>query len=301
MSSPGRQKPHAFSTTALLKAFDLLPKKSMGQNFLKDASTAREIALAAGLEKTDRVVEIGAGLGALTIAVAPLVESLVAVEKDFRLMDFLQKVVDDSGLGNVTVVNADALKIDWREMAGENPPITVIGNLPYNISTPLLFKVVENRSIIKRAVFLFQKELAQRMAASPGGKDYGRVSVTVQYAAAIRPLLHLGPGKFIPEPAVDSTLLELDFERGPHLAPKSEALFYDLVRAAFSRRRKTLKNALAKGGLGLLPKQADDALQRAGIDPSLRAETLSVALFVRLADAVFEVTGGQKSDFVKEL
>jgi 16S rRNA (adenine1518-N6/adenine1519-N6)-dimethyltransferase len=301
MSPTSGQKPHAFSTKALLKAFDVLPRKSMGQNFLKDASTALEIAAAAGLSPSDRVIEIGAGLGALTLAAAPLVESLVAVEKDFRLIGFLQKVVADSGLKNVTLLNEDALKLDWRAMAEGSPPLVVIGNLPYNISTPLLFSVVENRSFVKKAVFLFQKELALRMAAPPGGKDYGRVSVTAQYAAAIKPLMHLGPGRFIPEPAVDSTLLELNFENGPHFEPKSEALFYDLVRAAFSRRRKTLKNALAKGGLGLLPKDADTALQRAGIDPSLRAETLSVALFVKLADAVFDVAADHRQGYVKEV
>ncbi|WP_084511452.1 16S rRNA (adenine(1518)-N(6)/adenine(1519)-N(6))-dimethyltransferase RsmA [Desulfatibacillum aliphaticivorans] len=274
----------ALSAKALLAAFDLKPKKAKGQNFLADPATARACVERAGLSPDDSVLEIGPGLGALTIPMSRKAKQVIAVEWDSNLAKVLENQIESLGLSNITILNQDILKTDIRgiaERAGGN--MVVAANLPYNISSQVLIRLIQNRDLFKKAALMFQTELAQRIMAEPGGKDYGRITVLAQYSSRIRVLYSLGPAHFYPKPQVDSQVLEFLFKE-PDPAMNEDILFA-VVKAAFAKRRKTLKNALSNSELPFSGEQAQAALDEAGIDPKRRAETLSVDEFVALAKA----------------
>ncbi|ACL04812.1 dimethyladenosine transferase [Desulfatibacillum aliphaticivorans] len=274
----------ALSAKALLAAFDLKPKKAKGQNFLADPATARACVERADLSPDDSVLEIGPGLGALTIPMSRKAKQVIAVEWDTNLAKVLENQIESLGLSNITILNQDILKTDIRgiaERAGGN--MVVAANLPYNISSQVLIRLIQNRDLFKKAALMFQTELAQRIMAEPGGKDYGRITVLAQYSSRIRVLYSLGPAHFYPKPQVDSQVLEFLFkEPDPSV---NEDILFAVVKAAFAKRRKTLKNALSNSELPFSGEQAQAALDEAGIDPKRRAETLSVDEFVALAKA----------------
>jgi 16S rRNA (adenine1518-N6/adenine1519-N6)-dimethyltransferase len=231
------------------------------------------------------VVEIGAGLGTLTTALAstePLPRQVLAIERDPDMLTVLRGEL--AAHANVTVVAADAVTFDLRgARAQAGRPLIVVGNLPYQISSALLLAIAgAGASVVRRAVVMVQRELAQRVIAGHGSKIYGRFSVMVQQRAAVRILFHVGPGAFHPPPQVTSSVLELVPRATPLAAVRDEGLFERVVKEAFSTRRKMLRGALAPAFGG---GQAEAALARAGVDPTLRAEALSVADFARLADA----------------
>ena len=274
------------SPRVLLAAANIRPNKNRGQNFLSDAKTARGIVEKAGIQATDTVLEIGAGLGALTLPLAAKAARVYAVEWDKRLFDLLSKRLEGSDAQNVVLIREDILNMDFTALAAQaGGALVAVGNLPYYISSQILAKTVLERTAFKKAVYMFQKEMAQRMAALPGGKDYGRLSVVSQYAARISPLAQVSAAQFHPRPGVESLVLEFAFLFPPPHAALSEPLFFSIVKAAFAKRRKTLKNTLSTSGLGYSQSQVLTALEAAGIDPSRRAETLSVPEFVCLADA----------------
>ena len=273
----------------LLQAHGLRASKARGQNFLTQPATAAAIARAANIGPEDWVVEIGGGLGALTLAIAPLARRALILEVDRGLHPVLTELVAQAGADNVEVRLQDALTFDWAAQAeAAGRPLVVVGNLPYNISSPLIFALLENRRHWRAASLMLQREVAIRLSASPGGKDYGRLAVLVQTWCEVRPGMTLGPEQFFPRPAVDSRVV--------HLAPRPEPLvpwavaageawFALVVKAAFSQRRKTLINSLC-GGLGLDKEAVGEALGRAGIAPGRRAETLAIPELGQVAQAL---------------
>ena len=271
------------SPKSLLKAWELRPKKRLGQSFLSDPSTASSIAARARLSSQDVVLEIGAGLGALTIPLAQTVKKIYAVEKDHQLIDLLKTELLTHNISNCEIIAGDILQIDLHKFtASADRKITVIGNLPYNISSQVLIRLIQSRHGFNRAIFMFQKELAQRIAARPGGKEYGRITAMLRYCAEIRTLLNVKADAFYPQPKVDSAVIEIKFAPTTVYDPHDEAMLFAVIKAAFGNRRKTLKNALTASELPVDSQTALQALSSAGIDHSRRAETLEPGEFVSL-------------------
>jgi 16S rRNA (adenine1518-N6/adenine1519-N6)-dimethyltransferase len=255
----------------------------MGQNFLSDPSTAETIISRAHLSSEDVVLEIGAGLGALTTVLARVVKKVYAVEKDRQLIELLKTELLANRISNCEVITKNILQMDLHAITDTvGHKITVIGNLPYGISSQILIKLIQSRNAIERTILMFQKELAQRIAAQPGGRDYGRITAMLRYCADIRILADIKSAVFYPPPKVDSTVIETRFKSTAMYGLHDEAMLFAVIKAAFGNRRKTLKNALAASGLGIDARSALEALQSAGIDPSRRAETLKPAEFVSL-------------------
>ena len=267
----------------LLKAWNLKPKKRMGQNFLTDPSTARTIISRANLTADDVVLEIGAGLGALTIPLARVVKKVHAVEKDDHLIELLKTELLADRISNCDIIAQNILEMDLHTLADTTTTkFTVVGNLPYGISSQILIKLIHSRDTIERAVVMFQKELAQRIAAQPGGKQYGRITAMLRYCADIRILADVKASVFYPPPKVDSTVIEIEFKPTSMYDPHDEAMLFRVIKAAFGNRRKTLKNALAASELQIDSQSILQALSAAGIDPIRRAETLKPSEFVAL-------------------
>ncbi len=271
------------SPKVLLRAWNLRPKKKLGQHFLIDASTADMIARRSRITSSDTVVEIGAGLGALTIPVARIARHVYAIEKDLHLAQLLRTELLVHKLTNVDIIEKNILSVDMHLLAKKwDRPLIVIGNLPYNISSQVLVRLIEARSNVKRAILMFQKELAQRITAHPGSKDYGRLTVMLLYCAAIKRIATVSAQLFYPAPKIDSQVVEVDFDISRQYPPHDEAMLFEVIKAAFGNRRKTLKNALASSGLHIDAPMARQALLAAGIEPDRRAETLDAAEFVAL-------------------
>ncbi|MBU1195604.1 MAG: ribosomal RNA small subunit methyltransferase A [Proteobacteria bacterium] len=273
----------------LLKTNSLYAGKELGQNFLSDPNTADMIVRRTGISKHSHVLEIGPGLGALTLPIARITDHVTVVEKDFRLVPLLKQELENAGLNHVTILTMDALKLDIRTIV-KDQKLVVIGNLPYNISSQILFKLVEDSQYIEKAFLMFQKELATRILAAPGGKDYSRLTAVVKYAADINFVADVGPHSFFPKPAVDSTILRFDFFEEKAFGPEQEKLLFNVIKAAFSKRRKSLKNSMEGGEFKFEKPFIINALESAGIDPQRRAETLSVEEFKSLARAIWEST-----------
>ncbi len=271
----------------LLKTWKLYSKKQMGQNFLSDPSTAKMIVSRSNISKDDIILEIGSGLGALTIPVAMIANTIYAVEKDTQLLPLLQSELLMAKVNNVEVINCDILKFNIASLFKEKK-IVVMGNLPYNISSQILVKLIVARTMVKKAVFMFQKELAQRITAPPGSRAYGRLSVALQYCADIRTIASVKSDLFYPKPKVDSEVIEIIFKDKIDFPATDEQLFLNVVKAAFGMRRKTLKNALAGSELKLTIEVILKALEDAQIDYKRRAETLSVNEFTMLSNCLKE-------------
>jgi 16S rRNA (adenine1518-N6/adenine1519-N6)-dimethyltransferase len=273
----------------LLAAWNLKPKKTMGQNFLSDPSTAETIISRAHLSSEDVVLEIGAGLGALTICLAQVVKKVYAVEKDRQLIGLLKTQLLANRISNCEIITQNILRMDLHAVTDTiGRKITVVGNLPYGISSQILVKLIQSRSVVERAILMFQKELAQRLTAQPGGRDYGRITAMLRYCADIRVLANIKASVFYPPPKVDSTVIEARFKSTLIYGPHDETMLFAVIKAAFGNRRKTLKNALTASGLDIDSQTALKALDSAGIDPSRRAETLQSAEFVSLESCLRE-------------
>jgi 16S rRNA (adenine1518-N6/adenine1519-N6)-dimethyltransferase len=275
------------SPANLLKAWNIRARKELGQNFLKDITIAGGIVDLAGVGPRDVVVEIGAGLGVMTVVLGRRAQQVIAVEKDRALVPLLRSELLAQALTQVRILEEDILKVDLVEIAeGKSSQLIVLGNLPYNISSQVVVRLIRQRQVVKRAVLMFQKELAQRLCAAPGSKTYGRLSVLLQYCAEIKYLREIRAEQFHPKPNVDSAVIGITFKPGIAPAAVDEALFARVVQAAFGQRRKTLRNALAGGFLPLNHKESAALLGASGIDPRRRAETLSVAEFVALSNRI---------------
>ena len=278
------------SPKALLKAWNLRPKKKLGQHFLVDPSTAEMIVRRSRITSKDAVLEIGAGLGALTIAAAKVAGLVYAVETDLQLTPLLKTELLVHKLRNVEIIEKSILRFDIHALAKKmDRRLIVIGNLPYNISSQVLIQLIESRDYVNRAVLMFQRELARRIKASPGSKDYGRLTVMLSYCAEIKSIATIAPSLFYPAPKIESEVLEVNFNISRAYPPHDETMLFQVIKAAFGNRRKTVKNALSASGLHIDSQIAKQALAAAGIDPGRRAETLNAAEFVALQISLAQI------------
>jgi 16S rRNA (adenine1518-N6/adenine1519-N6)-dimethyltransferase len=262
-----------------LADLSLAANKKLGQHFLHDEALARRIVDFAAVAEGDQVIEIGPGLGALTWLLAGRAARLTAVEIDRGLAAHLQDEVARQGLKNVVIVHADAVGFDYQAAAAGRR-LEVVGNLPYNATGPIMFDLIRHQKSVARAALLVQAEVADRLAAPPGGRDYGVLSVLVAACGRLTLGEIVGPESFFPRPNVNSRLIAVDFGGQGDVGED----FIRVVKAAFSSRRKTLQNSLA-GGLGLGKAEVFDLITAAGIDPGLRAETLGPDRFAALTAA----------------
>jgi 16S rRNA (adenine1518-N6/adenine1519-N6)-dimethyltransferase len=275
------------SPQKLLNFWNIPAKKQFGQHFLTNPATAEMIVERSNISSEDIVLEIGSGLGALTIPVARTAEKVYAVEKDRRIIELLKVELIESNISNVDLIENNILKFDIEALAAKaGRKVVVMGNLPYNISSQILIQMIMSRSAVSRAILMFQKELAQRITAQPASKEYGRITVMLHYCANTKKLAEIKASLFFPKPRVDSEVLEITFSDTPEYPAANESFLFKIIKAAFSKRRKTLKNALAGSDLGMEPKTAAQILNGVGIDPSRRAETLNVQEFVKLSNCL---------------
>jgi 16S rRNA (adenine1518-N6/adenine1519-N6)-dimethyltransferase len=260
---------------ALLDAHGLAPRRALGQNFVVDPNTVRRIVRLAGVGADDHVVEVGAGLGSLTLGLADTGADVIAIEYDSGLAAAVTEVV--ASRENVRVIEGDALRLDWRALLAGAPSWVLVANLPYNVATPMVADLLDGVPEIQRFFVMVQREVAERFAASPGTKAYGALTVKVAYWATARLVGDVPPTVFLPRPKVMSSLVEIVRRPTPAVGPEvpPERLFA-VVRAGFAHRRKTLHNCLA----GVVD---DAAFEAAGISPNARAEELDVAAWGRLA------------------
>lgn len=260
------------------------PRKRFGQNFLHDTSIIRQIVDSVRLSRTDNLLEIGPGLGALTEPLLAEVDGMTVIELDRDLASALKINIGANSHNDFTIINDNAMHIDYRALAGQigKGAFRVVGNLPYNISTPILFRLLEFSDVIADMHFMLQKEVVERITAEPNTKEYGRLSVIMQYHCMVDYLLTVPKGAFNPPPKVTSAVFRLTpYQQKPIIA-QDEALFATIVRETFNHRRKTLR-AIFKT-VSLLPTLDENDFTSIGISPQARPESLSVADFVRLAD-----------------
>ncbi|MCY1349100.1 Ribosomal RNA small subunit methyltransferase A [compost metagenome] len=259
-------------------------RKRFGQNFLHDAGVIHRILRSIAPREGQHLVEIGPGQGALTEGLVDSGARLDVIELD---LDLIPQLKWRFGLKpNFALHQGDALKFDFATLPAAGEKLRVVGNLPYNISTPLIFHLLEHAGVIQDMHFMLQKEVVERLAAEPGGGDWGRLSIMVQYFCRVDYLFTVGPGAFNPPPKVESAIVRLvPYDEPPHPA-RDHRLLERVVREAFNMRRKTLRNTLK----GLL---SSEDIEAVGVDPTLRPEQLDVAAFVRLANCLAELTPGQ--------
>ena len=277
------------SPRILLAAHNIRPKKQMGQNFIVDPGFTEKIVKLAEILPEDIILEIGAGLGALTIPLARRAQKVFAVEKDRQIIPILNLEILVSGLTNISIIEKDILSVDVKALVEDmGGKIVVMGNLPYNISSQILVQLVRSREGISRAVLMFQKELAQRITAETGCKDYGRLTVMLRYCSDIKKLFNAKASLFFPKPKVDSQILEVKFKKKIEHEATDEQFLFKVIKSGFGNRRKTLKNALSASDLNIDSNTATMVLEKSGIDPIRRAETLTVEEFVRLSNTLIE-------------
>lgn len=274
-----------------MEKYKFHPKKRLGQNFLVDQNINNLISKSLYLEKGEAIFEIGTGLGALTLTLIPAAQHVFTIEKDTRLKPILAEILLPYR-NSVTVLYQDFLTFDlayfFHQKKQEGYQIEkLVGNLPYSISLPLLRKIMEMKNLLKIAVVLVQKEVAERMLAQPGGKNYGLLSVMSQYYTKVEKIHLISPTVFFPKPEVESLLIRINFLKEPNIKVPDEALFFDLVRAIFQHRRKTLNNTLKLFFKERLEKNfLNKVLAEANLNPNRRGETLSLEDLALLTKAI---------------
>ena len=275
------------NTIEILQKYDFLFKKKFGQNFLIDANILEEIITSAGVTKDDFVLEIGPGIGTMTQYLCEAARKVVAVEIDDTLIPILQDTL--STYDNVEVINQDILKVDINRLAEEEnggKPIKVVANLPYYITTPIIMGLFESHVPLESITIMVQKEVADRMQEGPGSKEYGALSLAVQYYAKPQIMVVVPPSCFMPQPKVSSTVIRLTCHEKAPVDVNNEKLMFQLIRAAFNQRRKTLANSLNNFGLGLKKEEIQEAIARLGVSPTIRGEALSLEQFAHLANII---------------
>jgi len=263
---------------ALIAEHGISPKKSLGQNFLADPNTARRIVALAEVAPDDLVVEIGPGIGSLTLALLDAGATVLAVELDARLAGVLESVLEDTGL-RAEITIADALEIDWPAVLADRGPWACVSNLPYNVAVPVVVRVLEEAPGVDRLLVMVQREVGERLAAGPGDEQYGAVSVKVAYYAEAAVVGIVPPTVFVPRPKVDSVLVQMRRRPAPPVTVPSEAELFTLVRAGFAQRRKMLRRALVP----VLGDRAEAVLTEAGVEPTARAEVLGLEQWAAVA------------------
>jgi len=277
-------------TIEILKKYNFNFQKRFGQNFLIDSNILEKIVSAAEITKEDCVLEIGPGIGTMTQYLAESAREVIAVEIDKALIPILADTL--SPYDNVTVINEDILKVDIAALAEEKnqgKPIKVVANLPYYITTPIIMGLFESHVPLKSITIMVQKEVADRMQVGPGTKDYGALSLAVQYYAKPEVVAYVSPECFIPKPNVGSAVIRLDrYEKTP-VEVVDEKFLFKVIRAAFNQRRKTLANGLGNASdLNITRAQATEALEALGFSPSVRGEALTLEEFVALSNFLYQ-------------
>jgi 16S rRNA (adenine1518-N6/adenine1519-N6)-dimethyltransferase len=268
----------------ILDRYGLRPLKRLGQNFLIDANIKDKVVAAAGLSGRDLVLEIGPGLGALTADLARSAERVFAVEKDRKAVAVLRELIGPY-FPNLKLIEGDILKFDIAKLGPGR--IKVVGNLPYYITTPIIERLVGESGRVSSAVIMVQREVAGRILARPGSKDYGSLSLFIRYHTRPSYLFTIKRTSFYPEPEVDSSLIRLEFLERPSVPVRDEALFFRVVRGSFNQRRKTILNSLSReAALGIPKEELSRILAQAGVAPSARPETLGLHQFARITDVV---------------
>lgn len=269
----------------IFNKYDFRPLKRFGENYLIDGNIKDKIVTCADLSAEDVVLEIGPGLGALTIDLAESGARVYAVEKDKKAFEILKDIVGDE-YPNLELFNNDILDFNFKDIAGKQK-LKIIGNLPYYITTPIIEKLIENKRIIQSALLLMQKEVAVRLMASPGTKEYSSISCFVQYYTKPQYIYTVKRTCFYPEPEVDSGLLALEFLREPSVHVKDEKLLFTVIRGAFNQRRKVLVNSLSRKEVLDMPKERlSKILTSLNIDPNSRPEELSLASFAKISNSL---------------
>jgi 16S rRNA (adenine1518-N6/adenine1519-N6)-dimethyltransferase len=279
------------NTKSVIRKYNIKLTKSLGQNFLTDDNIIRRIADSAELSNRDFIIEIGPGIGSMTKELASRAGWVTAVEIDKHLIPALSEELKE--FSNVTIINNDVMKVDFDEIFGslksnnkDFDSVKVVANLPYYITTPIIMRFLEENPGIDTLVFMVQKEVAERMAAKPGGKDYGALSVAVQYYSKPERVFDVPPHCFIPQPEVDSTVIRLKVLQEPEVNLINKDIFFKTVKAAFGQRRKTLLNALSNSQYFIETKeQIREMLNNLGIDENVRGESLTIMQFAQVANS----------------
>lgn len=284
----------------IMKQYNIKPTKSLGQNFLINESVVSDILDAAEISEEDLVIEIGPGLGAMTTEIANRAGNVVAVEIDKNLIPILHAYLDS--YGNVKIINNDILKIDinteiineYRKASQQDLKVKVVSNLPYYITTPIIMKLLEEGVEADAMIFMVQLEVAERMCANPGGKEYGALSVAIRYYAEPEMLFTVSPNSFVPQPNVDSAVVRLMVRDRPYVETSDRKIFFKTVKAAFGQRRKTLVNALSNSGYFNISKERiREILISLGLNENVRGEVLTIELFAKLANILEAENSGQ--------
>ena len=280
-------------TIEVIQKYEFAFQKKFGQNFLIDTHVLDKIISAAEITKDDLVVEIGPGIGTMTQYLACAAREVVAIEIDKMLIPILQDTL--SAYDNVTIINEDVLKVDLNKLAEEKNggrPVKVVANLPYYITTPIIMGLFENHVPLHSITIMVQKEVADRMRMGPGTKDYGALSLAVQYYAEPYLVANVPPNCFMPRPNVGSAVIKLTVHENTPVTVRDEKLMFRLIRASFNQRRKTLANGLNNSPeLHYSKEQIAEAIEKLGTSPSIRGEALTLEQFAHLADILLELEG----------
>ncbi len=280
--------PH--NTIEILRKYQFTFQKKLGQNFLIDTHVLDKIIRSAEITKDDLVLEIGPGIGTMTQYLAEAARRVIAVEIDKNLIPILSDTLRE--YDNVKVINEDILKVDVRKLAeeeNEGKPVKVVANLPYYITTPIIMGLFESHVPVESITVMVQKEVAQRMQTGPGNKDYGALSLAVQYYAEPYIVANVPPNCFMPRPKVGSAVIRLTRHDSPPVEVKNERLLFDIIRASFNQRRKTLANGLRNSGSLDIPKEIIvEAIGRLGKGAEVRGESLTLEEFARLSNYIEE-------------
>ena len=278
------------NTQEIIKKHNFSIQKKYGQNFLIDEHVLNKIIAAAELTEDDYVIEIGPGIGTMTERMAPECKHVTAIEIDKELIPILSETL--SGFDNVDIIIEDVLKVDLNKLIAErndNKPVKVVANLPYYITTPIIMSLLENKIPIDTITVMVQKEVADRMMVGPGTKDYGALSLAVQYYAKPYIVANVPMNCFIPRPNVASAVIRLTCHKEPPVTVKDEKLMFNLIRASFNQRRKTLINGISNfSGLSFTKEQVAMALNSIGLSENIRGEALDLEKFAKLSDALLE-------------
>jgi 16S rRNA (adenine1518-N6/adenine1519-N6)-dimethyltransferase len=267
-----------------LRELGLTPRKKWGQHFLVDRNIMNKVIQTAKLETGDVVLEIGPGLGEMTLAMGRHVRKVIAVEIDRKLVDLLRKKTEK--IPNIEVIHGDILKIEFTELLDrEDQPVKVVANLPFQISTPLLFRFIDSRNLLSALTLMLQKEVVERITALPGRKDYGPLSIFIQSVSNVSLCFLIKPSAFFPSPKVESAVITMAWKERPFVRIEEEEWFKRMVRGCFSYRRKRLINALKHSNISLQPDMAQ-RLEKIGIDLQRRPETLTIQDFIHLAEVL---------------
>lgn len=272
-------------TQELVKKYNFKFTKSLGQNFLVDDSVLSDIVTGAEVNDEDFVIEIGPGVGTLTAQLLMKAKRVTAIELDKDLIPILQKEL--GGNENFDLIHKDALKVDFNELIGNEKSVKLVANLPYYVTTPIILKLLKDGYKFKSLTIMIQKEVAERINAEPDCKEYGALSVLVQYYCNTSIIRKVPPTCFIPRPKVESIVIKLDRLEEPKVKTKDMKFMFELVRAGFNMRRKTLWNAAKT--LKVDKVKLEEAFEKSGIDPKRRAETLTLQEFATLSDCIYDV------------